>query len=169
MLRYLRSIYTLNNSSILTSLNVRRTFADLEDIVPERTTISPLGVKTDMSASVVERVNVNGFFIQGKWYLGSVGLLPRHIYNWRVKSFRDISPTNLALFVLLYPHLELVVLGTGTRIERVDREVIRYLRDSGISVEIQDTRHAASTFNYLLDEGRSVAAALIPPRKVTLL
>ena len=146
----------------------RRTFAELEDIVPERTTISSLTIKSDRTASVVERINVNGFFIQGKWYLGSVALLSKHIYSWRVKSFREITPPTLALFPLLYPQLELLVLGTGTRIERLDSEVVPYLRKRGISVEIQDTRHAASTFNFLLDEGRSVAAALIPPRKVTL-
>ena len=168
MFKHLRQVYTLNDSCSSLLRLKRRTFADLEDIVPERTTISPLGVKSDLSASVIERVNVNGFFIQGKWYMGSVALLPRHVYNWKVNSFRDISSPTLALFVLLYPHLELIVLGTGTRIERLDSEVVRYLRDRGISVEVQDTRHAASTFNYLLDEGRSVAAALIPPRKVTL-
>lgn len=168
MYKYLRKVCTLNNSCSLLFRMKRRTFADLEDIVPERTTISPLGVKSDLSASVIERVNVNGFFIQGKWYMGSVALLPRQIYNWKINSFRDISPPTLALFTLLYPHLELLVLGTGSRIERLDSEVVRFLRDSGISIEVQDTRHAASTFNYLLDEGRSVAAALIPPRKVTI-
>ena len=166
MLRYMRCINSLHSTALC---GQKRQFADLEDIVPERTTISALGVKSDPTASVVEKINVNGFFIQGKWYLGSVGLLPKHIYSWRVKSFRDIAPPTLALFVLLYPHLELIVLGTGSRIERLDSEVLLYLRKRGISVEIQDTRNAASTFNYLLDEGRSVAAALIPPRKVTLI
>ena len=171
MLKYTRCISLLQPSSALSWCPrcQKKQYAELEDIVPERTTISSLGVKSDITASVVDRINVNGFFIQGKWYLGSVGLLPRHIYSWRVKSFREITPPTLALFILLFPRLELIVLGTGTRIERLDGEVVRYLRNRGISVEIQDTRHAASTFNYLLDEGRAVAAALIPPRKVTLI
>lgn len=34
---------------------------------------------------------------------------------------------------------ELVVLGTGSKVERVSPEVIQYLKKKGISLEIQDT------------------------------
>ena len=146
-----------------------RTFAELEDIVPERTTISNLNILSKVDAPVIERININGFNIRQKWYLGSIVILSNNIFSWKVPSFRYLSYSNLVLFHLIQPKLELLIIGTGSKVEMVDKDITKCLRDSGVAVEIQDTRHAASTFNYMLDEFRSVAAALIPPRKVNLI
>lgn len=40
------------------------------------------------------------------------------------------------------------------------------LRQKGYNIEVMDTEHAVSTYNYLCDEGRLVGAALIPPEKM---
>ena len=37
------------------------------------------------------------------------------------------------------------------------------MKKKGISLEVLTTENAISTYNYLLEEGRVVAAALIPP------
>ncbi len=87
---------------------------------------------------------------------------------------------------LLVP-TDLIVLGTGSRVRRIDQAVIDYLLRKGINVEIQDTvsgclppsplgycaallsppqPHACATFNYLLDEARPAGAALIPPEYI---
>ena len=41
------------------------------------------------------------------------------------------------------------------------------MRKKGISVECLSTEKAISTYNYLMEEGRVVAAALIPPNFIT--
>jgi NADH dehydrogenase [ubiquinone] 1 alpha subcomplex assembly factor 3 len=57
---------------------------------------------------------------------------------------------------------EILVLGCGRRIQRVSKEVRDFLRSNGIKLEAIDSANAASTFNILNEEGRQVAAAMLP-------
>ena len=91
----------------------------------------------------------------------------------------------------VYLLADVLVLGMGTKVKKVDPAILSYLHRKGISVEIQDTvrrdwslvrctaryvtlivyvflslpsqPNACATFNFLLDEGRPAGAALIPP------
>ena len=82
--------------------------------------------------------------------------------------------------------LDLIVVGTGTRVERLDPELFQALKKKGLNVEVQDTvcsvhylildlmiffscivqPNACATFNFLLSEGRPAGAALIPPKHI---
>lgn len=62
---------------------------------------------------------------------------------------------------------DMIIIGTGSRNEFLDRSVREYLHTLGISVDTMDTRNAASTFNVLAAEGRSIAAALLPTARET--
>lgn len=44
----------------------------------------------------------------------------------------------------------------------LSEEVLEYLRELGVAADVSDTSRATSTFNVLVEEGRSVAAVLIP-------
>ncbi len=44
-------------------------------------------------------------------------------------------------------------------------QIKAYLGGLGIQVEVQDSRNASSTYNMLHEEGRVVAAALLPPTR----
>ncbi|NWU97460.1 NDUF3 factor, partial [Upupa epops] len=88
---------------------------------------------------------------------------PRAILQWNVGSYRDISQESLSLFRLLEPHIEILVLGTGDRVERLHPVVLKQMQECGIAVEVQDTPNACATFNFLTNERRIVAAGLIPP------
>lgn len=57
---------------------------------------------------------------------------------------------------------DMLIIGTGTRNEFLSRDVRTYCHSLGIQVDTMDTRNAASTFNVLAAEGRSVAVALLP-------
>ncbi|NWY00030.1 NDUF3 factor, partial [Nothoprocta ornata] len=81
----------------------------------------------------------------------------------QVGSHRDISSESLALFRLLEPRIEILVLGTGDRVERLHPALMKHMRACGIAVEVQDTVNACATFNFLMSEKRLTAAALIPP------
>ncbi|RLV99532.1 hypothetical protein DV515_00009804 [Chloebia gouldiae] len=59
---------------------------------------------------------------------------------------------------------EILVLGTGDRVERLHPATLKQMRECGIAVEVQDTANACATFNFLMNERRVVAAGLIPPR-----
>ncbi|KFQ72259.1 NADH dehydrogenase [ubiquinone] 1 alpha subcomplex assembly factor 3, partial [Phaethon lepturus] len=88
-----------------------------------------------------------------------------------VGSYRDISHEILSLFrlpgALARPgHVlvaEILVLGTGDRVERLHPAMLKQMRECGIAVEVQDTPNACATFNFLTSEKRRAAAGLIPP------
>ncbi|NXL77370.1 NDUF3 factor, partial [Leptocoma aspasia] len=81
----------------------------------------------------------------------------------QVGSYRDISHESLSLFRLLEPQIEILVLGTGDRVERLHPATLKQMRECGVAVEVQDTANACATFNFLMNERRVVAAGLIPP------
>uniref|UniRef100_A0A4X1SXX8 NADH dehydrogenase [ubiquinone] 1 alpha subcomplex assembly factor 3 n=1 Tax=Sus scrofa TaxID=9823 RepID=A0A4X1SXX8_PIG len=80
-----------------------------------------------------------------------------------VGSHQDITEGSFSLFWMLEPRIEIVVVGTGDRTERLQPQVLRAMRQRGIAVEVQDTPNACATFNFLCHEGRVTGAALIPP------
>lgn len=57
---------------------------------------------------------------------------------------------------------ELLVLGCGRSIQPLPAGLREGLSAKGISVEASDTPNAVATFNILNQEGRSVAAAMLP-------
>ena len=50
----------------------------------------------------------------------------------------------------------------------MDPKVILKMRQKGLNIEVLTTENAISTYNFLVEEGRVVAAALIPPDFVKL-
>ncbi|XP_056357776.1 NADH dehydrogenase [ubiquinone] 1 alpha subcomplex assembly factor 3 isoform X2 [Oenanthe melanoleuca] len=112
----------------------------------------------------IEGYSTRGFTISGDVVVGPCAVLPRSILQWNVGSHRDISHESLSLFRLLEPQIEILVLGTGDRVERLHPATLKQMRDCGIAVEVQDTANACATFNFLMNERRLVAAGLIPPR-----
>uniref|UniRef100_A0A670JC61 NADH dehydrogenase [ubiquinone] 1 alpha subcomplex assembly factor 3 n=1 Tax=Podarcis muralis TaxID=64176 RepID=A0A670JC61_PODMU len=85
----------------------------------------------------------------------------------QVGTHKDITAESLVLFRLLEPRIEILVLGTGSKVERLDPTVLKLMRQCGIAVEVQDTPNACATFNFLTSERRMTAAGLIPPPGVT--
>jgi hypothetical protein len=55
----------------------------------------------------------------------------------------------------------------GTR-DPVRPEVVLRMRARGLTLEVLTTEQAISTYNFLAEEGRVVAAALIPPDEVLI-
>ena len=89
-------------------------------------------------------------------------LLSKSVYKWKVKTFDDITIDSLSLFHLVYPTIEILFIGCGERMPRqLDPEITKFFKAKGIVVEVSSTVHAASTFNVLNSEGRSVGAALL--------
>jgi uncharacterized protein len=68
-------------------------------------------------------------------------------------SIDDLEP-------LIATKPELIIVGTGAKQVLPNRELMFAMARSGVGLEMMDTAAAARTFNVLLSEGRSVAAAL---------
>ncbi|KDN43902.1 hypothetical protein K437DRAFT_274757 [Tilletiaria anomala UBC 951] len=64
---------------------------------------------------------------------------------------------------VIAPKPEILLFGTGKTVLPPPQQIRAYLGSSlGIQLEVQDSRNASSTYNMLQEEGRKVAAALLP-------
>lgn len=133
-----------------------------DDELYQRTTVSVMQKEAD-GAAIIYSYSPRGFNISGNRVLGPCAVVPPAILQWNVGRHTDITAESLSLFHLLEPRIEVLVLGTGARTERLDPNVLDFLKKKGIAVEVQDTPNACATFNFLSSERRLVAAALIPP------
>ncbi|CAO3587727.1 unnamed protein product [Absidia cylindrospora] len=69
---------------------------------------------------------------------------------------------SLCIFDLVSPKPELILFGTGATFAPLPAHVRKHFYDMGVQVDIMNTKHAAATYNVLAEEGRRVAAALLP-------
>ncbi|KZT60757.1 hypothetical protein CALCODRAFT_428868 [Calocera cornea HHB12733] len=69
------------------------------------------------------------------------------------------------MFEVVMPRPEILLFGTGKAIILPPPSVRTHLSNLGIQLDFMDTRNACSTYNLLLEEGRRVAAALLPLEK----
>ena len=175
--------FTTNTSRILLCKNVLRQIFSSTQMCSQESSkgtymVEPTSMKIqkfdpeNMSSSnippIIAKYSTQGFTIQGNKLYGSVAILPRSFYSWKVKSAADITPQSLQLFTVAEPKVEILVVGTGLKIEQLSKEVKDYMKKHNVAVEVLDTPNACATFNFLLEEGRITAAALIPPSDIPL-
>lgn len=133
---------------------------------PQKNAFQGLGMSLDAEAHselvVIDALGPSSFTIGGVLVAGSVLLLPHLATLWNVDKHEHITPEAFALIKLHYPRPDLLVLGTGPTVQRVDPAVNAFFRDIGVRLDVYDTKNAAHAFNVLNSEGRRVAAALIP-------
>jgi len=81
------------------------------------------------------------------------------ILDWPVAEFEQLDTEAMQSICQLAP--ELIILGTGTKLQFPAAEITSPMQQAGIGLEIMDTAAACRTFNLLAGDGRQVAAALI--------
>lgn len=93
---------------------------------------------------------------------GSFILSPRHlIRDWAPATVEDLLSEHLEALLALQP--ELILLGTGPRLQFPDSGLLATIHQQQIGVEVMDTAAACRTYNILMTEGRFVVAGLINP------
>lgn len=60
------------------------------------------------------------------------------------------------------PRPEILVVGTGSITQSLPPVLLNYVMDLGIQIEVQNSRSAAATYNYLVADERIVACAILP-------
>ncbi|KAF6775683.1 hypothetical protein AHF37_04510 [Paragonimus kellicotti] len=127
--------------------------------------------------------NQNGFLLNnGVRIIGPCAAFPRNAFCWnvgcfpsltfvttcpQVKDINDVNEDSLSLFFILEPRLDVLVIGKGeTGVQVNNASIFDVCRKHKLSVEVLPTQVAVGTFNFLNSEGRYVAAALIPPRRM---
>ncbi|XP_034022421.1 NADH dehydrogenase [ubiquinone] 1 alpha subcomplex assembly factor 3 [Thalassophryne amazonica] len=133
-----------------------------DDEIFQRTTVSIMQ-KDVTGGFLIHSYSPQGFNISGNQVLGPCALVPPAVLQWKVGGHHDITEDSVSLFHMLDPQIEILVLGTGAKMERIHPSVLALLKRKRIAVEVQDTANACATFNFLVNEGRVAAAGLIPP------
>lgn len=103
-----------------------------------------------------------GFTVNGVDYEGSLICVGNLLMSWSPKKFSEVNAESLSLFKIMRPIPDILVLGCGKHIQPVKPELRQFIRSTGMKLEAVDSRNAASTYNILNEEGRIVAAALLP-------
>ena len=84
----------------------------------------------------------------------------RRVENWFAGDYRALTTEDLDIVIEWRP--EIILLGTGKRLHFPNRALLSYVASKHIGFEIMDTGAACRSYNLLIDEGRDVAACLLP-------
>lgn len=80
------------------------------------------------------------------------------IDDWSPENISQLEVDDLDQIINMEP--ELVLLGTGADLQFPPEEILRFLHSRNIGLEIMDTGAACRAFNFMIADGRDVAAAL---------
>lgn len=103
-----------------------------------------------------------GFSVNGVTLRGTVLLLPRTQLLFSPVSLDELTPDSLEVLGLLEPPTELLIVGTGRRAAKLPAAAAEWLERHRIAADPMPTQHACSTFNFMVQERRAVAAVLFP-------
>jgi uncharacterized protein len=98
--------------------------------------------------------------INGERYSGSLIVQPDAIdTEWQVAGIASLSVAHMER--LLATGADILILGTGKRQQFPPLALLKPVMTAGRTVDVMDTAAACRTYNILMSEGRTVAAALI--------
>lgn len=102
----------------------------------------------------------SGFRFAEMSHKGSLLCLPSGMHAWPVSSPAELS---LSCFskILDEKQIDVLFLGVGHDIVALPSEIRQAFRDANITIEVVSTGSAIRTYNVLLNENRSIGAALI--------
>ena len=110
--------------------------------------------------NIVTAIGDGYVVINGEKHVTSLLLLPQQIEpGWGKAGFDALTEADFSQIVVL--GCEVVLFGTGRRQRFPRPALLQPLMLARIGVEVMDTAAACRTYNILMAEGRSVAAALL--------
>lgn len=120
--------------------------------------ITPLLKK---GSQIIQSYGNGGFVVSDKSLKGSINILPSGVYGWNVSDINNLKIDDFSEILKEKQDIEILLLGTGTKMQFVDDAIIKELKKNKIVVDMMDTGAACRTYNVLLSEERRVAAAII--------
>ena len=110
---------------------------------------------------IVESYGGGRFRVSGVVHEGSILITPEVTLNWDVHDWAQVDLASLEPLLALDPAVKILILGCGPAIAQVPRALREAVRERGPVLEPMDSGAACRTYNVLMSEERSVAAALI--------
>lgn len=102
-------------------------------------------------------ININGMVFRQSLVVSKQHL----VTDWHVKSIAELNETTLAELLVIQP--EVILIGTGPKLQFPHPQCYASLLNQGIGVEFMDSGAACRTYNILLGEERRVIAGIILP------
>ena len=124
--------------------------------------VTPL-VRSD--AQVIQSYAGGGFKISSQHYSGPHCVSIETVTSWphaHGKSAKDLTLEDFQPLIDNRDDIDVVLLGTGTKIALLPPAMRAALKQAGLTVEVMDTGAACRTYNVLIADGRRVVAALLP-------
>ncbi|KAF8740139.1 hypothetical protein AX14_008554 [Amanita brunnescens Koide BX004] len=156
-----------------TSYGLKRSSSTLTNILADEANPPPVQVASiaDDGIHLADGLAIPGacIFLEGKVFLWDI---PQTLWDgWGNHHFK--------LFEIGAPRPEILLLGTGKTVSQPPPTIRAHLKSLGIQLDVTDTvscfvsstfnamtmrlqRNACATYNLLSEEGRKVAAALLP-------
>jgi NADH dehydrogenase [ubiquinone] 1 alpha subcomplex assembly factor 3 len=116
----------------------------------------------DVGTVRIDGYDDTGFIVGDVQVEGSILCFGDLWLSWKPRRISEITDDSLVIVDLLKPSPDLVILGTGQKIQRIPDSLSKSLFTRGVSLEVLDTINAVATFNILNQEGRKVVGALLP-------
>lgn len=122
--------------------------------------------RADSSLNIITAHTAGGIAVNALVHTGSL-LVPWRgpVQAWSCQAVADLTVEDFTRVADLVP--EVVLLGTGMRLQFARPQLLQPLMARRIGVETMDTAAACRTYNILAGEGRSVVALLMMPPPVS--
>ncbi|MFN3414980.1 MAG: Mth938-like domain-containing protein [Caldimonas sp.] len=116
--------------------------------------------RADSSLNIITAHTARGIAVNAVVHASSL-LVPWRgpVQAWSCQAVADLTVEDFARAAELAP--EVVLLGTGSRLQFARPQLLQPLMARRIGVETMDTAAACRTYNILAGEGRSVVALLM--------
>jgi uncharacterized protein len=110
--------------------------------------------------NIIESYSSAGIIINKVLYQNSIIIRAGEpIEHWPPASLADLQLTHFDRLIELAP--ELVLLGTGRRLQFPPQEILASLISRQIGMEVMDSAAACRAYNFIAGEGRKVVAAML--------
>ena len=112
---------------------------------------------------IIESYGDLRFRVTGALHQGSILVFPDRTQVWPIADIAALTAEDLADIreAGAKGDVDLLLIGCGSRMTLIQKDLRASLRAAGVVVEAMDTGAACRTYNVLAAEGRRVAAALI--------
>ena len=99
-------------------------------------------------------------FVNNNRHTSNIVVMPhRIITDWTSNIFDTLTDADMQQLAAL--EVEIILLGTGSRLRFPSGALLRPFANAGIGLDVMDLQAACRTYNILAAEGRKVAAALL--------
>jgi len=120
-----------------------------------------LNLHHDASITLIRSYSDGILLIADSEYTSSMIVTSQGCRRWSLTSIESLTASDFAPVFELDFKPEMVLLGTGDKLQFPTAEQTRSLLEAQIGLEVMDTAAACRTYNVLADDGRQVVACLL--------